>query len=154
MKKTVRAVGGTFIGIEKNRGGYTQHAKRKRHCNGKHKTTINHSVGSKRFRPVSEQSTRSESQIRRKKMAHFFGSRSFLPAAKTPLSFFAPKPNEKGWLRRLYQSRNVKVEIYKFAVINVHFRISRLFFGSICRRVTVYDYTLKNFNINYGLCLS
>ena len=154
MKKTVRAVGGTFIGIEKNRGGYTQHAKRKRHCNGKHKTNINHSVGSKRFRPVSEQSTRSESQIRQKKMAHFFGSRSFLLAAKTPLSFFAPKPNEKGWLRRPYQSSKVKVEIYNFAVINLHFRISRLFFGSICRRVTEYDYTLKNFNINYGLCLS
>ena len=72
VKKTVRAVGGTFIGIEKNRGGYTQHAKTKRHSNGKHKTTINHSVGSKRFRPVSEKSTRSESQIRRKKSVHFF----------------------------------------------------------------------------------
>ena len=71
MKKTVRAVGGTFIGIEKNRGGYTQHVKRKRLCNGKHKTTINHNVGSKRFRPVSEQSARSESQIRRKNGAFF-----------------------------------------------------------------------------------
>lgn len=89
-----------------------------------------------------------------KNMAHFSGSRSFFPAANTPLSFFAPKPKEKGWLRRLYQSRNVKVEIYKFAVINVHFRISRLFCGSICRRVTEYDYTLQNFNINYGLCFS
>ena len=85
----------------------------------------------------------------------FFGSRSFFPAAKTPRSFFAPKPNENGWLRRLYQSRNVKVQIYKFAVINVvHFRISRLFCASIYRRVTEYDYRLKNFNINYGLCFS
>lgn len=89
-----------------------------------------------------------------KNMAHFSGSRSFFPAANTPLSFFAPKPKEKGWLRRLYQSRNVKVEIYKFAVINVHFRISRLFCGSICRSVTEYDYTLQNFNINYELCFS
>ena len=82
VKKTVRAVGGTFIGIEKNRGGYTQHAKRKRHCNGKHKTTINHSVGSKRFRPVSEQSTRSESQMRREKWRIFSALVPFFPRPK------------------------------------------------------------------------
>lgn len=66
----------------KNTGGYTQHAKRKRHCNGKHKTTINHSVGSKRFRPVSEQSTRSESQIRRKKWRTFSALVPFFPRPK------------------------------------------------------------------------
>lgn len=82
VKKTFRAVGGTFIGKEKNTGGYTQRAKRKRHCNGKHKTTINHSVGSKRFRPVSEQSTRSESQIRRKKWRTFSALVPFFPRPK------------------------------------------------------------------------
>jgi len=64
-----------------------------------------------------------------KKIAHFFGSRFFFPSAKTPRSSFAPKPNEKGWLRRLYQLRNVKVEIYKFAMINVHFLGFRGYFA-------------------------
>ena len=153
MKKTVRAVGGTFIGIEKT-GEATLSTQKERGF-----ATVSIRLLSI-ITWVASVSVWFRSKARGarvkygEKMAHFFGSRSFLPAAKTPLSFFAPKPNEKGWLRRLYQSRNVKVEIYKFAVINVHFRISRLFFGSICRRVTVYDYTLKNFNINYGLCLS
>ena len=119
-----------------------------------HLLTINHSVGSKRFRPVSEQSTRSESQIWQKTWRIFLALVPFfLRPILLCLSLLRNQKKKAGYAGYINQGM-FKVEIYKFAVINVHFRISRLFCGSICRRVTEYDYTLKNFNINYGLCFS